>query len=110
MHRARRVAAKTLLRLVAADRTSQRVFERRWHRRLMSDREVELAKFFEITDARFVKNVVVTKEVGLTNVALPETIKNWFADTPRAVGDAVDNGTAPVRKLIRIRSVLERQL
>ena len=105
-----RVATETLLRLVATNRASERVFERRRHCRLMSDREVELAKFFKVTDARFVKNVVVTKQVRLADVALAETVKNRFANAFRAVADGVDDGIVLARELVCVRSVLERQL
>src|SRR5262245_32303716 len=54
INRARRVATKTLLRLLADNRTSQRIFERRGHIRSVTDREIELAQLLKIADARFV--------------------------------------------------------
>src|SRR5688500_15195760 len=110
MNRAGRVATKTLLRLLTSDRASQRVIKRRRHGRLMSDREIQFPKFFEITDARLVEDVVVSEEVGLADVALAKTIKDRLGNAISAVANSVDDRLALPRKLVRVRSVLERQL
>src|SRR5262245_34605364 len=109
MNRAGRMATETLLRFFAADRSTQRIFERRWHCRLMSDCEVQLSDLFEVTDPCFVEDVVAPEEIGLAHVTLSKTVKDGRRDALRAVTDGIDNRLPLPRKLVRIRSVLEFQ-
>jgi hypothetical protein len=55
----------------------------------MTDREVECAQLFEVTDAGFVKNVVAPEKISLTDVALTEAIQNRSCDGVLAVGNRV---------------------
>src|SRR5688572_22375533 len=110
LHRARRVAAKALLRFLACDRASQRVFERRRYRRTMSDREIETAQLFEITHTRLVKHVVMSKEKRLSDVALSEAVQNRFGNVVSAVGNTIEDGVALARDRVGVRAVAKRQL
>ena len=76
---------------------------------MMSDCEVEFADLFEVTDARFVEDVVVSKEVSLADMALSKTVKNRPGNVVVAVANRIDNRLALARKLVRVRSVFECQ-
>src|SRR5690349_21776175 len=105
-----RVTTKTLLRFLSSNRTPQRVIERRRHCWLMTDRKVEPAEFFEVTDTRFVKNIVMPEEICLAHVALSETVKDRIRNALRPVADGVDDRLTLSRKLVSVRSVLEGEL
>src|SRR6185503_13078045 len=75
----------------------------------MSDREIELAELFEVTDARLVEHIVVPEQIRLPDMSLSETIKNRFRNTAGAVAHGVDNGFALTREFVRVRSVFKRQ-
>src|SRR4051794_22897745 len=75
----------------------------------MTDREVERAKFLKIADACFIKKIVVTKHVSLTDVALSKAIKDRLRYAVRAVGNRVRDVLALPRELVSVLAVLECQ-
>src|SRR5689334_13947574 len=109
IHGAGRVTTKTLLRLVTNNRTAQCVFKRNRHGCEATDREIECAEFLKIANASFVKNIVATKDVSLTDVALTEAIKDLARDGVRAVGDCVRDVLALARDFVSVIPVPERQ-
>ena len=100
---------ETLLRLVADDRASQRIFERRRHGSPVTDREIERAEFLKVADAGLVKNVVVTKHVGLTDMPLTKAVKDRFRDGVGTVGNCVRDVLTSSREFVSVVTVLERQ-
>jgi hypothetical protein len=104
------VTTKTLLRLFARDRASQRIFERNRHRGSMSNREVETTQLLEITHTRFIKLVVVTKEKRLPDVTLSEAVKYRLAYAVFSVGNAVEDRVAFARDVVRVSTVAKGQL
>jgi hypothetical protein len=75
----------------------------------MSNRDVELADLFKVTDTRLVKDVVVMKEICLADVSLAEAIKDRLAYALRTIADGIHNRLSLTRKLIGVRSILELQ-
>src|SRR5687768_581280 len=105
-----RVAAKALLRLLASNHAAQCILERDGHCRLVTDSEIEFANLLEVTDACFVKHVLVAKQISLPDVALAETIKNRVRDRVYAVRNGVNNRLALTRNFVSVRTVAEGQL
>src|SRR5215213_99295 len=109
VNRARRVATKALLRLIADNRASQRILKRCRHGCPVTNREIELAKFLEVADPRLIKNIVVTEDVSLPDMALAKAIKDGLRDAVGAVRNRVRNVLALPREFVRVVAILKCQ-
>jgi hypothetical protein len=101
------MTTKTLLWFVAANRASERVFQRGRHVGSMTNREVELVEFLKIADTRFVKNVVVTKEICLAHMTLTEAIQDGRRNVFHTIGNRVGDFFCLAGELVSVVSVFE---
>src|SRR5437870_13817874 len=75
----------------------------------MNDREIEALDFLIVTDATFIENSLMLKDIRLTSLALAKAVEDRFGNRFQAISYCVETAVSFAHNLISIGAVAKIQ-